>query len=71
MTIGIRPTGEGAAFGPPFSFAYAACAGVFRAPRQPRKPSPANPASIMAQVEGSGTAGGRGGIANASPKPQA
>jgi hypothetical protein len=40
---------------PPFLFAYAAWATVLRDPRQPRKPSPAKPASIIAQVEGSGT----------------
>jgi hypothetical protein len=36
--------------------AYAARAVVFRDPRQPRKPRPAKPASIIAQVDGSGTA---------------
>jgi hypothetical protein len=53
------PRSRGAFFGsgrcaPPFLFAYA-CGVVFRDPRQPRKPKPAKPASIIAQVDGSGT----------------
>jgi hypothetical protein len=36
--------------------AYAACAVVFRDPRQPRRPKPAKPVAIIAQVDGSGTA---------------
>jgi hypothetical protein len=44
------------AFGPPFSFAYAACAAALRELRQPMNPSPKNPIAIITQVDASGTA---------------
>jgi hypothetical protein len=49
---GEREGGLRAAF---VLFAYSACAGVLRDPRQPMSPSPANPSAIIAQVEDSGT----------------
>jgi hypothetical protein len=51
---------------PALFLTYAAWVAVFRDPRQPAKPRPANPTSIIAQVEGSGTAPP---MARSKPKP--
>src|ERR1700679_2968221 len=52
----VCPWGRVGGFRAALFAAYAERAAVFRDPRQPRTPSPPKPISIIAQVEGSGTA---------------